>query len=170
MCKRKTKSNRLHTNDTYFKKAKNTLSETYPFKKKRGPIKESLLAGWLAGLLAGSPACIIVSGNDAHLLHCFPAVFLLLCFGSCLIVLGGCLGDARSIARSLDRLIARSLGRSLDRSIARSLDRSIARSLGRSLDRSIARSLDRSIARSLDRSLDRSFDYCTSPKRREKHF
>ena len=96
MCKRKTKSNRLHTNDTYFKKAKNTLSETYPFKKKREPIKESLLAGWLAGLLAGSPACIIVSGNYAHLLHCFPAVFLLLCFGSCLIVLGGCLGDTRS--------------------------------------------------------------------------
>jgi hypothetical protein len=77
-------------------KGKNTLSETYPFKKKRGPVKESLHAGWLAGLLAGTPACIIVFGNDAHLLHCFPAVFLLLCFGSCLIVLGGCLGDTRS--------------------------------------------------------------------------
>ena len=96
LCNRKTQSNRQNTNDRYLKKAKNTLSETYPFKKKREPIKESLLAGWLAGLLAGSPACIIVFGNDAHLLHCFPAVFLLLCFGSCLIVLGGCLGDTRS--------------------------------------------------------------------------
>ena len=35
-------------------------------------------------------------GNCAHVCHCFPAVFLLLCFGSCLIVFGGCLGDTRS--------------------------------------------------------------------------